>query len=378
MRHRTQIAYSTLILVVLLGGWEGFSRRYVGKQEVSDAAPSNGSVFFDATGDLKTALAQFSPSGKTRILVLGSSQIAGIKDSDFRNLSMPFVLQRELQNRFGDCEVIDLSAGGQVVTESMLVLLGSSARIQPHVVVMGVSLFGMQGVTARDSIPAAFDTAALAREIASEMPADIPYSVKQELLSFRSQEEKGKKTETIQQKSDRLIASRLSACSTAFANRQLMFDRLIDSPIRRDLVAYVKRNHQGIRVARTYRIEAPYYPSIASIRVVAKWCRKHSAPLFVVVLPYDSAIDPLPYLPQDQDRLLTDLECSSKSEGFQVLDLSHTLSHEYFGLYLDGSPDGLHFRVSGHERVGKEIAEFLAGALRSSSSKTSLVSATQP
>jgi hypothetical protein len=363
-----QLAWCLLVLVVLALAWEHYARSFSAHSGVAHALESLGAVHYVPAGvnDLKRVLEEMPAPRRPRVLVLGSSQIATVKEGE-RPQSMPFVIQREMTGKAGPSEVVDLSAGGQATIEGTLVLLGSLPVVRPDAVVIGVSLYSMQGVAVRESILAAFDVGRLADLVREDAPADVPPPVLHQLLAFRQQASQPvhSRGETIQQKLDRRLAVWLEARSAAVRYHEVMYDELLDIPIRRDLVAYVKRNYQGIRVASNYGIVSAYAPSMAAIEVVSRQCARQGIPLLVVALPYDASIDPIPYPPKDQEQFIGDMTRMSASDRFELLDESRALTHEDFGVFVDGSPDGLHFRAHGHEVVGGAIARRLGELLSS-------------
>jgi hypothetical protein len=368
-RQIAQITYTVVVLAVLLLGWELFCRSIMHSSFALNSQATAGRVFRDTTDnkELQKLLQVVPPPQAPRVLILGSSQVAAIKDPDSRSQSMPTELQKALETRVGACEVADVSAGGQSTVESMVVLIESMEALKPDLVVLGVSLFSMQTTKVRLTLLEPFDLNALVNIVRDNLPSETSPDVVDGLMSFRMVSEKQRlqaKGETIQQRIDHLIARQGERVSSAIRNRQAMYELFLDTPIRRDSVVWVKRHVQKIQVARTYDLNAHYAPSKAAIGVMSNFCKKHDVPLVIIVLPYDSNILPVPYRAADQARLVSDLDASANREGFVVADMSNLLGHDCFGLFEDGSPDGLHYRSAGHVIVGQAIADILAGMVR--------------
>jgi len=80
--------------------------------------------------------------------------------------------------------------------------------------------------------------------------------------------------------------------TSAFANRQAMFDALIDRPLRRDLVRIVSRGLHDQSTAQTYVIGSAYAPSLLALEILARRAREAGAAALVVALPYDDTRRP--------------------------------------------------------------------------------------
>jgi hypothetical protein len=363
-RGIVHLVYTVVVLAFLLLCWEFYARSITHTNLAGGYQATTGPVYRNPSNnnELQKFLLAVPLTRAPRVMILGSSQVAVIKDSDRRSQSVPTVLQKALKDRIGSCEVVDLSAGGQSTVESMVVLIESMEALRPNVVVLGVSLYSMQSTEVRATLLESLSLNELLKHVTGNLPPEVRPEVSQSLTSFRTIAEKRHqaKGETIQQRIDNVIARQTERVSCAATNRQAMYNLLLDAPLRRDLVVYVKRHIQSIQVARTYDIGAYYAPSMVAIEVMSSFCKKRHVPLMIVVLPYDSTIKPVPYRAVDQAKMVSDFSAVAIREGLVVADLSHLLGHECFGLFEDGSPDGLHYRSTGHVIVGRTIADILA------------------
>lgn len=355
---RWALVWAMGLAVVLLLWWEWF-----GAQLDSDAVAltRHGAVFQDATGNdrLRDFLKALPPPQAPRVLVLGSSQMITVKRAEGQGrVSVCWRLADELG--FGT-EIVDLAAGGQQVIESMAVLLGALDEVRPSRVVIGLGLFSMTRSRVRESIPAAFDADRLRAQVEANLPGDLDADRRAALLALTSGSavEAAERGETVQQRADRAISGWLAERLRAIANRRVLYNRLVDAPLRRDLVVWVGREFRGLKVARTHLIGKSYPVSLDALTMMQKACRARGVPLHVVILPFESTRKPLVYRPEDQKRATADLEALARQTGVHLLDLAAALGPEHFGNYTDGSPDGAHFDAAGHAIVAARIAEHI-------------------
>lgn len=371
-QHYAALIYPLGVFLLLTGAWEGFSRARFRhpSQSVSPANQTQAAgrtVIADPAweDDISATMKRVPPPAALRLLCLGSSQMVTVKDGEFSQ-SIPFALQLALSEAKRPAEVVDLSGKSQQVCESVLVMLGSQETVRPDAVVIGVGLFSMQWSTIREAFAAAFPVGEVAHRMRENLPPDASLKDVEALLAFSTsaKERLSPKGKTIQQEMDERIAGILTDHLALVAERQVMFNVLLDTPIRRDLVAYAKRKTTGIAVARTFGIGGEYGPSLLALDVLGRFCRRQNLPLLVVMLPYEHGIKPIPYTEESRRRLLDDLTARAAQGGFHLLDLSDLLGNECFGLYVDGSPDGLHFTAAGHAAVGRSIARELSAILK--------------
>lgn len=367
--RRSSWAWSVWAVVVFLSlavGWERFAAGYTaGSRGLvhSDAA------FLRAGNDLALTLHELPPPAAPRLAVFGSSQIATVKGGSGQlDLSMPARLSVALTKRGVAHEIVDFSTGGQQVSESMVILLAAGEQAQLRAVVLGLSLFSMLRVEVRETLLEAANVPELREAVIAGLPSDLPHEDVEELLEFsrRAPQRVAGRGETTQQRIDRWLGKRLEARFAAVANRQVLYDELVDTPLRRDLVAFVKRNLAASRTARSYRIGRSYRPSLAALEVMARWCRQRRVALHVALLPFDHDRSPVPFDAATIDRLRTDLAALATEHGFQLTDQSDLLASSNFGNYVDGSPDNLHFDADGHDRLGRALAVLVAPDLERS------------
>ena len=136
---------------------------------------------------------------------------------------------------------------------------------------------------------------------------------------------------------DRVIGNWAPAHIAAVANRQRMFNDLLDTPVRRDLTALLTRKMRALRIARTYTLTDAYPMTLTALKTMASYCRQQGIALVMVVMPYDYAIDSIPYKPEDVARFIEDLHRIAADYGARVLDQGRAVGHDCFGLYTDGS-----------------------------------------
>ena len=350
--------------VVLLLGWESYARTFAG---VGTGARVVGHVVQDASNndDLARTLSELPSSRVATILVLGSSQVHSVKDEeDFSPLAFPFRL-RGPESPAGDELILDLSGPGQQVMESMAIQLGSRTDLGASAVVLGVGLFSMLSSDIRPALHSAVDGTLIRAELLAASQAGLSQRAQQLLLERLSlPEARGVRDSTIQERADSRLESLLGPRLAILGNRRAMKFRLIDQPIRRDAIQFIQRRRGAIRTARTYQIGEAYEVSLAAIEAMAASASLKRVPFILVLLPFDRTRSPSPYSPETAARVAADMREVSQRLGFRLLDLTSVLGPEYFGLYSDGSPDGLHFRGGGHEIVGRSVAAELAELLR--------------
>jgi len=331
-----------------------------------------GDVFERASAHLARTLAEVPPPALPRVAVFGSSQVAVVKsDTVDTTRATPSRLQAALAERGLRTEVVDFSDGGQQLVESLLIELATQEHVRQNAVVVGVSLFSMLRTNVRPTLLADLDGAALRDELRARMPVDADPKAAEGLLAWsRSAEQRVTgRGETIQEQMDDRIGAWLAAHTSAFANRQAMFDALIDRPLRRDLVRIVSRGLHDQSTAQTYVIGSAYAPSLLALEILQRNAREAGAAALVVALPYDDTRPPIPFAPETQARILADLAAIAARTGGMLLDLSHALPSDRFGAFEDGSPDDLHYDPAGHAAVAARIADALAPALATRASR---------
>ncbi len=352
--------WAVLAFLALAIGWERFAAGY---SAGSRALVRRDEVFLRAGNDLALTLRELPPPAAPRLAVFGSSQIATVKGgSGELELTMPARLSVALTKQGVPHEIVDFSTGGQQVSESMVILLAAGTPAQLRAVVLGLSLFSMLRVEVRGTLLEDADVPELREAVIAGLPSDLPREDVEELLEFsrRAPQRVAGRSETTQQRMDRWLGERLEARFAAVANRQVLYNELVDTPLRRDLVAFVKRNLAASRTARSYRIGRAYRPSLAALEVMAHWCRERGVALHVALLPFDHERLPVPFDAATVDRLRADLALLAAEHGFQLTDQSDLLDSSNFGDYVDGSPDNLHFDAAGHDLLGRTLAVLVA------------------
>jgi hypothetical protein len=349
-----KLIYALAGTVLLLAAWEAFARHFAGTTGLLKVGP----VMQDAShnGELDRALRVLPPPAAPRVVLLGSSQIDNVKRSTGAyDEAVPFRLSHALASTGVAHEVLDLSGPGQQVVESMVILVGGAAESRPAVVIVGVGLYSMLRPEVRESLPAAVDMGAVRAAVTD--PALLPDALGRAALLSSLPTVTAAGATTVQDRVDTRLGAWLAARLAMVDRRRVMFNELINTPIRGDLVAYVQRNWQGSRTARTYEIGAGYTTGLAALQVMAQWSAQERLPCILVVMPYESTREPIAYPPATQARVDADLRAIASRTGAVVLDLGHALAPADFGTFVDGSPDALHFDARGHDIVGRAMAE---------------------
>ena len=309
--------------IVLLIAWNFFSAGFSPKTPQA-SQQSHMPVFMDSTNneDIPAFIASLPLKNKNRALILGSSQLFIIKNYTQNELSIPFYVYESLKVK-KDWDIVSLASGGQFISESCLILLDTYEKLKPDVAVIAFSLFSMQGVMPKPRLLEKIDAAAMEKTILANTTKDSDRAAVTILTSFKNTPaaETQKKQQSLLQKTESRISGYLENWLPMVANRQKMYDLLIDKPIRRDLVSAAKRNLTKVTVARTYEIGESYAPSITAIEIAAAFCKKNDISLIVLVLPFESTREPVAYRPETQKRILGDLQQRAKKFDFTVLDI---------------------------------------------------------
>ncbi len=358
-----RLVYALVGFLALFGAWNSLATRFGESQR---SLQRHGDVFDLAARNLRRTLAELPPPELPRIVVYGSSQIATVRgESDGGVHTTPHLLSEELSKRGLAVEVADFSDGGQVLLESLIVHFGSRAVSKPSVLVIGVSLFSMQRQVVRPTLIEALDVAEVRDAVRAAVPDGRQANEVDAILEWsdRAAPSAAPRHKSIQQQLDVRIATWLTAHVPAYANRQVMFNELIDTPIRRDLLRWIQRRNVEEKTATHYPIGDGYPIALLALETIARAARDTNTQLLVVVLPFDDDRPPIPFEPDTQARILGDLEALTARTGSALLDLGHLLPSEHFGDFQDGSPDNLHYDADGHARVGARIAEPVARLL---------------
>jgi hypothetical protein len=347
---------SALIAIVAVAGWEFFARGFSG---VAVGARVSGAVSQDASGndDIGRTLAELPARTAPRIVIFGSSQIDVVKgEPEPSPNAMPFQLSAALHAKGIDHSIVDLSGPAQQVFESMGILLAEQGRLKPSVVVIGVGLFSMLSNDIRPAIAAAVNLHAVRSELAELPDSALTSAARAMLFSALPAGTAIKADSTIQQRSDSRLEGWLRGHLAMVANRRAMYNRLVDQPLRRDLVQLIQRRRGAIRTARSYEPNERYPASLAAIEAVGAVLLRAGIPFIVCILPTEHTRQPAPYSQETAMRVASDLRAAAERYGFQVVDVNHALAAADFGEYEDGSPDGLHYRARGHALVADSLA----------------------
>jgi hypothetical protein len=357
-----RLIYALAGTVLLLAAWESFAAHSFSG---TTGLVRHGPVLQDASGtdELDRALAALPSPQAPRVVLLGSSQIDVVKDGAGEDKAIPFRLSAALQAAGVGHEILDLSAGGQQILESLVILVGSAARTRPRAVVIAAGLFSMLRADVRESLPAAVDMAAVRAAVADPSLLPDPDARKDLLGALPAPGTAGDRT--VQDRIDARLSTFLAARLVMVDRRRVMFKALLDNPIRRDLVALVQRHSEGSRTARTFEIGGPYALGLASLEVMARWSARRHLPCVLVVMPFESTREPLLYSPSTQRRVAGDLRALAARTGASFLDLGGALQPSDYGTFVDGSPDNLHFGARGHDVVGRAVADVLGPLLGS-------------
>jgi hypothetical protein len=362
-----RLAFAVAGFAALALGWNAFATRFGEEQR---SLQRRGAVFDLAARNLRRTLAELPPPERPRVVVYGSSQIATVRgEPDGSPYTTPHQLYSALAADGADVEVADFSDGGQQVIESLVVHFAMRGAAQPSAVVIGVNLFSMLRTEVRPTLLEPLDVAAVRDAVRAALPPRADPRATNELLEWSrsAAQHVAGRGKTIQERADERIGGFLAAHVPAYANRQVMFDELIDTPLRRDVAAAVQRRLRGdpaqTRTAQAYAIGAAYPVALLALETIARDVRGAGLPMLIVALPFDDQRDPVPFDAAVQARVGADLAAIAARTGAGLLDLSHLLGSAHFGNYQDGSPDNFHYDRDGHAAVGARIAGALAPAL---------------
>lgn len=348
---------------MLLLGWNRLATRFAGTAVGIRGA---GMVVQDASSndDLGRMLTNIPAPDGPRLVLFGSSQIHAVKgDSDFSDRAIPYQLSTALRSRLPSHQVVDLSGPAQQVLESMVIALAELDHLAPAAVVVGVGLFNMSNSDVRPAIRGTVDLRAVSERLYMLDSAALPAQSRDTLLRTLAPMIPRNTDSTVQQRLDARLEHWLDGHVAMVANRRAMYNRLIDQPLRRDLVAHIQRGRGATRTARTYTIGAPYAVALAAIQALAAATRQRGIPLVVCILPTEHTRRPPPYSDSTRARVSADLRSLASRPGVVFVDLDGALGPADFGFYADSSPDGLHFKAHGHAVVGSILADSVASLL---------------
>lgn len=362
-RGSVRLVYAVVGFLALCVAWNALATRF---NESQRALQRRGDVFDLAARNLRRTLAELPPPVHPRIVVYGSSQLATVRgEADGSEHTTSHRLYEDLAKRGVAVEVADFSDGGQQLLESLVVHFGSRAVSKPSVLVIGVSLFSMQRQEVRPTLLEALDVAEVRDAIRAALPRDAEPRHADAVLDWSHQAAQRvvSQHETIQQQLDARIAAWLTAHVPAYANRQVMFNDLVDTPLRRDLFLWIERQRGATKTAARYEIRSDYPIALLALETIAAAARDANTPVLLVALPFDDDRPPIPFEPETQARILADLGAVAARTGAEVLDLGPLLPSDHFGNFQDGSPDNLHYDADGHAQVGARVAERVASLL---------------
>ncbi|MEO8620072.1 MAG: SGNH/GDSL hydrolase family protein [bacterium] len=343
--------------------WNLYAKQFSG---FAVGARIRGHVIQDASrnDDVPRTLSELPPLGRPLIAVFGSSQVDAVKDDpELSPRAFPFRMSETLATLRPDHVVIDLSGPGQQVVEANAILLSSLERLKPSLVVLTVGLVSMSTTDIRPALQSGLDRPQIEKEIDAVSDSMLPPSTRTIALASVQPNGKSASDTTVQERTDAYLEQRFRAATAMIANRRAMYNALIDQPLRRDLVRLLQRRRGPLVTARTFDISDRYAVSLAAIETMGAVLANRGTPFVICVLPYERSRTPPPYTPETNARVARDLRDLSARHGFTVLDLSEALTTSDFGVYEDGSPDGLHFRANGHALVGAELAKTVSAIL---------------
>ena len=369
-----RLVFALVGFLVLCVAWNALATRFGESQR---AMQRRGAVFDLAARNLRRTLAELPPPDQPRIVVYGSSQIATVRgESDGGEHTTSHLLSEDLAKRGLAVEVADFSDGGQQIIETLVIHFATRKTSQPSAVVVGLNLFSMLRTAVRPTLLEPLDVASVREAIRSALPADSDGAATDELLawSHRAAQHVSGRGKTIQQRLDAQIETWLAEHVPAYANRQVMFDELIDAPLRRDaatvVMRWLRRQPGETRTAQSYAIGDAYPISLLALETIARDARSAGIPMLLVALPFDDQRLPVPFDAAIETRVRGDLTAIAQRNGAALIDLSHELASEHFGNYKDGSPDNFHYDAAGHAAVAARIAAALFPRLESSRAGT--------
>lgn len=364
--RRRRLALSWALVVPLLLGvaWNHLAGGFASE---GGGLLRHGDVFGHAGVDLSRTRAELPAPTAARIAILGSSQMATVKGG---GTALPTKLQQILASAGQPTEIVDFSTGRQQIVESMVIWFSVAESTRPSILVMGVSLFNMLSLDVRETLAEDLDTELLRHQVERQLPADTSRKSAADLLSFTrtAAQRVASRGETTQQRLDSIAGEWLSRHFAFVANRQVIFDELIDRPVRRDLRSWIMRSLQAARTARTYEPNSAYAVSVLALECMQGLSKQLGIRMLVILLPFDASRPPVPFLPETMERIRSDLTRAGERSGFGLIDQSGLLETSFFGDFQDGSPDNLHFSAQGHARLARAIAAELTALLPESAS----------
>lgn len=327
---RRQALHIWLPFVIILSGWEFIVPKWLGVSETTVSA-RQGRTFVDESSNnqLPAVLDALEAERMEPFwLVLGNSQVRVVKSGDSAD-AFSFQLGIDTGQN-----IVDLSSGGQTLAESNKIAALTLDRFHVERLIIGVGIFSAASSGIRDGIKNDGDAAASGAE------SSVP---------------------TIQHQVETRLTTWSSDSLRSVEHREEIFNRLISSPIRRDLVAYVKRR-SGFKVARSYRLGANFEEDIENLTQVATEASQRGIPVSLIIMPYENTRPPTPYSRDDELRLRRALRQIETSTTAELLDFSELLDASNFGTFVDGSPDAFHFDARGHRALAYRYLESVPAA----------------
>ncbi len=357
---RHPLAYVAVSVPLLLLAWELFARQFTTPEPARPPLAALTIPLYESQDD-----ATVRRSLHPRLLILGNSQIHYVRDQDdVQRYGFPAQLQTVLVEQRTPMEVADLSEGGQQVVESLAILIETFDRVRPDHVMLGLGLANMRGITIPPQLVTSLDwehVRKITREHLGDQPAaEIVTTLLQ--LYHPQQDAIVPHDPTIQEQLDERIAEWLDDHAAAIRHRSVMSEWVAKLPgeLEREVRMTWRKKARGQFKARTYDAGPNYELSLAIVRIMADFCREKQVPFTVIAMPFHPSCEPMLYVPHDESRLVADLQQLTERAAIRRLDLRSLLGPEHFGTFPDGSPDGLHFLMTGHALLAKAVANHLA------------------
>ena len=231
-----RLVFSVCVYLAFVWGWEFYSKNFAAPEQPFVRV---GGVWSDRSrgARLHEGFKQISPASGKRFLVLGNSQIATVKGRDTGSgLAFPPMLSSILSANNVEHDLLDLSSGGQQVVESTTIALSVMQRTHIDGMILGIGLFSMLRSELRSELTESISGLGL-REIVEEIAlVQAGNEARERLINALAGDHQPlrRRQETLQEKSDKMIASVLAENLNLVANRQEMFRELVDLPVRRD------------------------------------------------------------------------------------------------------------------------------------------------
>ncbi len=285
-----------------------------------------------------------------RIIWLGNSQLHYINQFKEGDHIAPYWLRMAYKEP--PCfEPLGLSLPNANMQEFLLLSRYAAARIKMNLlVVMEVEFMGFR----EDGLRSDF-TDMLVPEVKNELRHTSPVAediVKRyERVSNNANEQGAKEalSGTVQKPIEQWLNNSLSGHWKLWERRPQ-----IEAGIKLDL--YYLRNYLfGIHATSTRRIiPIRYERNMEALRDILADCRQRQIPVLLYIAPVRQD-KPIPYDPVEWNSWKSELQGISKQFGATFVNLEKLVPGEYWGTYVEGEIDFMHFQGPGHRLLAQTL-----------------------